>query len=36
MTELKKRLASFAVGVVTTFFKMYGAIIGLVGVANIF
>ena len=32
MTEMKKRIISFFAGVVTTFFQMYGAIFGLVGV----
>lgn len=36
MNEVKKRVASFIVGVITTFFKMYGAILGLVGVAIVF
>ena len=36
MTELKKRVFSFLAGVVTTFFQMYGAILGLVCAAIIF
>ena len=36
MCEVKKRVFSFLAGVVTTFFQMYGAILGLVGVAIIF
>ena len=36
MNEVNKRVASFIVGVITTFFKMYGAILGLVGVAIVF
>ena len=36
MSEVKKRVFSFLAGVVTTFFRMYGAILGLVGVAIIF
>ena len=36
MNEVKKRVASLIVGVITTFFKMYGAILGLVGVAIVF
>lgn len=36
MNEVKKRVFSFFAGVVTTFFQMYGAILGLVGVAIIF
>lgn len=36
MTETKKRIISFFSGVITTFFKMYGAIIGLVCVAIVF
>lgn len=36
MNEVKKRVFSFLAGVVTTFFQMYGAILGLVGVAIIF
>ena len=36
MSELKKRIFSFLAGVVTTFFRMYGTILGLVGVAIIF
>lgn len=35
MNEVKKRVASFLSGVVTTFFQMYGAILGLVCVAII-
>lgn len=35
MSELKKRVISFIVGVITTFFKFYGTILGLVGVAII-
>lgn len=33
MSELKKRVISFIVGVITTFFKFYGTILGLVGIA---
>ena len=36
MTELKKRVFSFLAGVVTTFFQMYGAILGLVCAAIVF
>lgn len=36
MSEVKKRIFSFLAGVVTTFFKMYGAILGLVGMVIIF
>lgn len=36
MDEVKKRVISFIAGVITTFFQMYGAILGLVGVAIIF
>lgn len=34
--EAKKRVFSFFAGVVTTFFRMYGTILGLVGVAIVF
>ena len=34
--EVLKRILSFITGVVTTFFQMYGAIFGLVGVAIVF
>lgn len=36
MSVMKKKVISFFAGVVTTFFQMYGAILGLVGVAIIF
>lgn len=36
MDEVKKRVLSFIAGVITTFFQMYGTILGLVGVAIIF
>lgn len=36
MNEVKKRIFSFFAGVVTTFFQLYGAIIGLVGLAIVF
>lgn len=36
MNEVRKRIVSFATGVITTFFKMYGAILGLVGLAIVF
>ena len=36
MTEVKKRVISFIFGIVTTFFKMYGAIFGLVCIAIVF
>lgn len=36
MSEMWKRIASFFVGVVATFFKMYGAILGLVCIAIVF
>ena len=35
MSDAKKMVLSFISGVVTTFFKMYGTILGLVGVAII-
>jgi toxin secretion/phage lysis holin len=33
MLETRKKVVSFVVGIVTTFFQMYGTIFGLVGVA---
>lgn len=36
VTETKKRILSFFLGIVTTFFKMYGAIIALVCIAVVF
>ena len=36
MVEAKKRILSFVAGVVTTFFQMYGTILGLVGMAIVF
>lgn len=36
MNEVWKRVASFIAGVITTFFKLYGAILGLVCVAIVF
>lgn len=36
MDEVKKRVISFLAGVITTFFQMYGTILGLVGVVIIF
>lgn len=32
MTEVRKRVISFIVGIFTTFFQLYGAILGLVGI----
>lgn len=36
MNEMRKKVCSFISGVVTTFFQMYGAILGLVGLAIVF
>lgn len=36
MNEMKKRVLSFLVGVITSFFQLYGAILGLVCVAIVF
>ena len=36
MTEAKKRVASFFMGIITTFFQMYGLILSLVCIAIVF